>query len=117
MRLIIASVLVGSALLAGCSSNRRCEGEQPYQSAETLPTPGQIPGLTIPESPSALRIPAAPVQPEPYGKKVADPKKGGSTHYECLDVPPRMVGPPEPPAAVAPTPTPTPTPAAEPAKS
>lgn len=102
MRVLIAGVLLGSALLAGCSTNRRCEGEQPYQSAETLPTPGQIPGLTVPESPSALRIPAAPAQPVPYGKKVADKKKGDSTHYECLDVPPRMVAPPEPPAASEP---------------
>src|SRR3546814_12369631 len=79
MRLIIASVLVGSALLAGCSNTRRCEGEQPYQRAETLPTPGQIPGLTVPESPSALRIPAAPDQPLAYGQKVAD-KKGRGPH-------------------------------------
>lgn len=112
MRLIIASVFVAGALLAGCSNTRRCEGEQPYQSAETLPTPGQIPGLTVPESPSALRIPAAPAQPVPYGKKVAD-KKSDGTHFECLDVPPRMVVPPEPPAASEPEPKAAP----EPAKS
>ncbi|NGY03575.1 hypothetical protein [Solimonas terrae] len=96
MRLVIASVLVGGALLAGCSNTKRCEGEQAYQTAETLPTPGAIPGLTVPDSPSALHIPPQPAQPVPFGVKVADAK--GGTHYECLDVPPHMVAPAESPA-------------------
>jgi hypothetical protein len=111
MRLVIASCLVAGVALAGCSNTRRCEGEQSYQRAETLPTPGAIAGLTVPDSPSSLHIPPPPAQPVPYGRKVAD-ADGHGTHYECLDVPPRMAAPPpEPPSAG------NAKPAAKPAKS
>lgn len=98
MRFLLTGLLIGGALLAGCSNTRRCEGEQPYQRAETLPAPAAVPGLTIPDSPSALRIPPPPPGAVPYGRKVEDGKSG--TRYECLDTPPRL--PPEPAPAPAP---------------
>ncbi|MFT4045239.1 MAG: hypothetical protein QM661_00930 [Solimonas sp.] len=90
MRLSILAALAATMLLAACSSARRCEVSQPYQKAETLPAPDAVPGLTTPESPSALRIPAQPADSQAFGQKVADPHDPGSTRYECLDVPPRL---------------------------
>lgn len=92
MRLLPVALLMATALLAACSNTRRCESEQAYQKAETLATPGAVPGLTVPESPSALRIPPAPASSEPFGKKVRDPADPDSTRYECLDMPPRLAG-------------------------
>ena len=79
-------------LLAGCSLNQRCEGVQRYQEAETLPTPSAIDGLTIPDSPAAMRIPAAPAEPVPYGRKLTDPNTK-ETYTSCLDTPPRIALP------------------------
>ncbi|MGH8444703.1 MAG: hypothetical protein ACREVL_05515 [Solimonas sp.] len=104
MRLIVIAAVSATALLTACSSTRRCESEQPYQKAETLQTPGAVPGLTVPESPSALRIPPAPANSVAFGQKVDDPKEPGKTKYECLDMPPRLSLPPEPPPAATPAP-------------
>jgi hypothetical protein len=115
MRLLITGCLVLGVALAGCSATRRCEGEQPYQKAETLPTPGAIPGLTVPDSPSSLRIPPPPAEPVPYGRKVVD-ADGHGTRYECLDMPPRMAAPPPEPAPAADAKGAAAKPAAQPAK-
>lgn len=88
MRVLIVALLAGSALLAGCSNTRRCESNQAYEKAVTLPTPGTIPGLTVPDSPTALHIPAAPADVQPYGHKVKT--EDGGTRYACLDEAPRM---------------------------
>ncbi|NKF23244.1 hypothetical protein [Solimonas marina] len=90
MRVLLCGLLVGSALLSACSATRRCEGDQAYQDAKTLPTPGQIPGLTVPQSPTALNIPPAPADQVPFGQKVKNPK--GGTEWACLDQPPHMTG-------------------------
>jgi hypothetical protein len=101
--LVVGVVTVAfGVLVAGCSNTRRCETEPAYEKAGTLPTPGEIQGLTIPESPSALRIPAAPADPVPFGRKLREP--GRSARYECLDTPPAMTITPEPPPAATPAP-------------
>jgi hypothetical protein len=102
MRFLMMAVVSAAALLSACSNTRRCEAQQSYQKAETLATPGAVQGLTVPESPSALRIPPPPANTVAFGQKVADPKDPGKTKYECLDMPPRFV------AGAAPTPQATP---------
>lgn len=96
MRAIMLVALSGLLLLSSCASYRRCAGTPAYQKEDSLPAPAPVEGLTIPDSPSALRIPPPPADPAPYGKKVKDPR--GGSMYECLDVPPTL-NPPPPPAA------------------
>jgi hypothetical protein len=88
MRVMIIGVIAGAAVLTGCSSAGRCMRAQSYQSAVTLPTPGSIPGLTVPDSATALRIPPPPANAEPYGR--VEKTSDGGTRYVCLDEPPRM---------------------------
>ncbi|HEY0974233.1 MAG TPA: hypothetical protein VGE57_07050 [Solimonas sp.] len=91
LRFAVLAAVLG---LAACGSNRHCQGDHPYQRAQTLPPPAPIEGLKWPESPSALRIPPAPAQAAtPYAYQ------DGDAGLQCLDVPPRM--PPEPAAAPA----------------
>lgn len=92
MRAVLLLGLSAAVLLGGCSSSRRCAGTPAYQKEATLPAPGPVEGLTVPESASALRIPDAPENSVPYGRKVKDPR--GGSMYECLDVPPRLNPPP-----------------------
>lgn len=83
--LLGASVLV----LSACGANRYCVIDQPYQSAATVPELKPVEGLSLPQSPSALRLPAAPAERVPFGTLDAD---GMGV---CLDKPPILVKPPE----------------------
>jgi len=91
-RLGIIAVCGAALLLGACSNTRRCEATLPYQSAQTLPPPDAVPGLTVPESPSALRIPPAPASEVPFGQPVGEVRDGRDARYECLDTPPRLAG-------------------------
>lgn len=71
-------------VLAGCASNRYCLEPQDYQDAETYPPISASGDLALPESPSALRIPAAPANPVPFGFE------DESGDVVCLDQPPRL---------------------------
>lgn len=83
-------VALGSlSLLAACSTNSYCLGEQDYQKAQVVPELRSAEGLTMPNSPSALRLPAAPASVEPFGRR--DEEGGGV----CLDKPPEMAQPAE----------------------
>lgn len=86
---MILGGLAVAVLLAGCSNTRRCETEQKYQTAKTAPVPASIEGMSVPDSPSALRIPSPPAQNVPFGQERVDKAKG-KTVYECLDTPPRL---------------------------
>jgi uncharacterized lipoprotein len=89
--------------LAACGSNRHCQGEFPYQKAQTLPPPAAVEGLSWPESPSALKIPPAPETTVPYATTVPDGKNPKKSQTECLDTPPRLPAPaPEPAKAETP---------------
>lgn len=98
--LLRSAVLLSVLILSACGANRHCQGDFPYQRAQTLPPPAQSEGLKWPESPSALRIPPPPAQQVPYAYAATGAEGGG---VECLDMPPRMPPePPQPPAAPAP---------------
>lgn len=91
-------VLFAAALLSACGGvSRHCVGEFEYQRAQTLPAPGKIEGLSLPDSASALQIPPAPENPVPYARQVPDPEDPGEMRTECLDVPPPLTIKPEPP--------------------
>lgn len=92
LRVVINAVVVlGSlSLLAACSTNSYCLGEQDYQKAQVVPELRSAEGLTMPNSPSALRLPAAPAAVEPFGRR--DGEGGGV----CLDKPPEMAQPAAP---------------------
>ncbi|MDP9142245.1 MAG: hypothetical protein M3O62_15840 [Pseudomonadota bacterium] len=105
------AALAAVAVLSACGGGaRHCTGEFEYQKAQTLPPPGAVDGLSVPQSPSALQIPPAPKAPVGFANQVQD--EGGNLRTECLDMPPRMRATEEPPEAVIGSPA-APTPAAE----
>lgn len=81
-------VLVPAFALAGCAVNSYCEGEQKYDAARSLPPLASAEGATVPESPSALKIPPPPENPVPFGQTVKD--EDGDDMISCLDKPPEM---------------------------
>lgn len=96
------SLLLLAGLLTACGgANRHCQGEFPYQRAQTLPPPAPVEGLKWPESPSAMKVPAEPATVVPFANPVA-PDAKGKEQVECLDSPPRLVV--QPPAATTATP-------------
>jgi len=95
---LLAASCSALLLLSACGGvSRHCVGELDYQTAQTLPPPGQVDNLTVPESPSALRIPPPPQDPVPFAREVADPENPAKTRVDCLDIPPPLVAQPEPP--------------------
>lgn len=100
-RLLVLVTL--AALASGCASRAaRClSTDRDYQQAESLPPLQSTPGLKLPESPSALRIPPEPTQ------------TAALPEGQCLEAPPRLQEKPEAPAPAAPAAaTPPPPPAA-----
>lgn len=87
LRLLFAGTVV--LTLSACGANRYCVVEQEYQSAETVPELKSAEGLTLPQSPSALKLPPPPAERVPFGT-VSDSGSG-----ICLDKPPAFVEPPE----------------------
>lgn len=78
------AVLLLCCGLGACGANSYCLVPQEYQNARTVPELRPVEGLVIPESPSALRLPKAPADPQPFGKK------SESGIGICLDKPPRL---------------------------
>ena len=80
-----------AATLSGCASGPRCISDESYRDAATLAPPPDTGNLKLPESASALRIPAAPASP-------STPAPG----LDCLDSPPRLVEEPVEPDGARP---------------
>ena len=95
--------------LSGCAVSSYCEGDQKYHKAESLPPLAGTEGVTLPESPSALKIPPPPPSAVAFGEKYKD--ADGDDAVRCLDKPPDMPAPVEPKPAEAATPAETPKPA------
>ncbi|SFF43029.1 hypothetical protein SAMN04488120_10460 [Fontimonas thermophila] len=96
-------LLCAGLFVSACGGiSRHCEGEFDYQRAQTLPPPAEVPGLQVPESPSALRIPPEPQTVVPFARQVQDPDNPDKTRIECLDIPPRMRSEPAEPVTPAP---------------
>ncbi|MGH8523129.1 MAG: hypothetical protein ACREXY_02600 [Gammaproteobacteria bacterium] len=89
------AALGSAALLSACSTNSYCLAEQDYQKARVVPEMRSAEGLTMPNSPTALRLPPEPSSNEPFGKE--DSEGAGV----CLDKPPDMAEPAAPPEAAA----------------
>jgi hypothetical protein len=70
--------------------------EQEYQRAAIAPDLQPVEGLSLPESPSALRLPPAPAKNVPFGTE------GPEGEGVCLDKPPRMAAPASSPAPATP---------------
>ena len=86
-----AVIALGSLmLLSACGTNSYCLNEQDYQKARVVPELRSADGLTMPNSPSALRLPSAPGAGQPFG--VEDEEGAGV----CLDKPPAMAQPTAP---------------------
>jgi len=83
-------------VLGACAASTYCEGEQRYQTAQSVPAMQPADGLQIKESATALDIPPAPANAIPYGEAYKD--ADGDDAIRCLDRPPDM------PAPVAPKP-------------
>ncbi len=85
------SLLALAVLVAGCSSNRHCEGEFPYQRAVSTGELQPVDGVTPPTSAAALVIPEVQGDnAQPYASEEPDPEKPGKTRVRCLDVPPSL---------------------------
>lgn len=95
------SLLLITGLLAACGTTRHCEGDFPYQRAQSLPPPAPVEGLSWPESPSAMKIPPPQATVVPYASPGQTDAKG-KPQTQCLDVPPRMVSGTQPAKAPAP---------------
>lgn len=83
-------LLACCAFIGACSSNSYCLVEQDYQKAEVVPELQAVAGLEMPNSPSALRLPARPATQVPFGTR--DEEGGGV----CLDKPPTIALPEQP---------------------
>jgi hypothetical protein len=87
---VYRTVLVIAALvLGGCANNRYCARDQPYDNARSIPNIQGVDGLTVPDSPTAMRVPPETAPPTPFGVKVVD-QKTGKSRYQCLDQPPTL---------------------------
>lgn len=83
-----ALVVLGCVgLLAACGGNKYCLVEKEYQQARIVPELRSADGLTMPNSPSALRLPPEPANPQPFGVKNSEGEG------MCLDKPPEMATP------------------------
>ena len=69
--------------LGACASNKECGGNTSYRHADTVPPIVGSGGLTVPDSPAALRIP--PVSAEEKAQAVP---KASNSRTACLDFPP-----------------------------
>ncbi|HUR41690.1 MAG TPA: hypothetical protein VM240_11055 [Verrucomicrobiae bacterium] len=107
----ILLLALAPVFLAGCAASSYCEGEQDYAVAGTMPPLQSPPGVTLPESASALKIPPQPATAVPYGETYKD--EDGDDAVRCLDRPPSMPPPAVVPEA-APAPAPVPGPAEQP---
>jgi uncharacterized lipoprotein len=90
----VGLVLALAVTLPGCkvfrSGSASCHKKQPYMSASTVPQLRIPPGLDVPDTTNALRIPDLK-EPAPPPRKGKDP---------CLDQPPAYkVAKPVPPQA------------------
>lgn len=88
--------LAGAVLavaLTGCKTNSYCLGDQDYQHAEERAPLQPVGDLSLPDSPTALRIPKRVDGGQPYG--TTDEKGNGV----CLDKPPAFNGVMPPPPA------------------
>lgn len=85
------TLLALAVLVAGCSSNRHCEGEFPYQRATSTGELRPVNGIQPPTSLAALVIPEVNRADAPaYATEEPDPDKPGRTSVRCLDVPPAL---------------------------
>lgn len=90
MSLRVPFLLICCAFMGACTTNNYCLVEQDYQKATVVPELRGVPGLEMPNSPSALRLPPRPTTQVPFGYK--DDEGGGV----CLDKPPTVAFPEEP---------------------
>lgn len=83
---------LAALLCAACTNKGYCLANQPYDHVASIPPITGGEGLNIPNSPTALRVPAPPPesQDESFGNRVQDPKHKDRTHVECLDEPPPL---------------------------
>jgi uncharacterized lipoprotein len=79
----VGLILVMALALPGCkvfrSATASCHKKQPYMAASSIPTLKIPPGLDVPDTTNALRIPDLK-EPAPPPRKGKDP---------CLDQPPQ----------------------------
>ncbi len=81
--------VVACCSLSACSINSYCLADQDYQRAQIAPEMKSVKGLSLPTTGSALRLPEAPENSEPFGVESED---GTGV---CLDKPPRLATPDE----------------------
>lgn len=98
------SLLALAVLVAGCSSNRHCEGEFPYQRATSTGALQPVDGIAPPSSSAALVVPDVDgANAEPFAATEPDPDRPGKSSVRCLDIPPALpaeyLSEPEPEAA------------------
>ena len=82
--------LAAVASLSACATNTQCNASSDYRNATSVEPIKGIGAISVPESPSALRIPPATRQ-EASAATPAPAKVNRRT--SCLDFPPEMAAP------------------------
>ncbi len=92
MKLVLNSLVTCSLLMAGCASQSYCVREQRYEKAQSVqPVAVGGEGLSLPLSPTALKVPPAPQNDAPFGVLLADGHKDADgRRVQCLDQPPPL---------------------------
>ena len=89
----IALLALPALLLTACATDRRCGPDADYRKAGAVPPITAAEGLKVPESPSALKVPAL----TPAAIEAAQQPRGDDKRAACLDYPPEIT-----PVAAAP---------------
>ncbi len=88
MKLALLSIASAAALLSACASTQTCKADADYRKAAAIPPIRAAEGLSLPQSPSALKVPDITPAAAQAAATQPMPRKGKGT--ACLDYPPEI---------------------------
>ena len=88
MKLSLLVTASAGLLLSACASTQSCNVEADYRNAAAIPPIKAAEGLSLPQSPSALRVPDITPAAAQAAATQPMPKRGKGT--ACLDYPPEI---------------------------
>jgi len=91
VKLVFNCLIASSVLLAGCASESYCLRQQRYDKAQSVAPIAAGEGLSLPQSPTALKVPPPPANDTPFGILLTGGRKSNNgTRVQCLDQPPPL---------------------------
>lgn len=88
MKLSLLAIASAAVMLSACASNQTCNVDADYRKAAAIPPIKPAEGLSLPQSPSALKVPDITPAAQAAAVTQPMPKKGKGT--ACLDYPPEI---------------------------